>query len=233
MKLIPVLIFVSIKLAFSTNSILFGPGYPSRFACVSDAYSLESSLYKLPKEFVDKYNKVALDVSRVVELPEEVGIDRELVESGLTLFDESKVLRNGLVYTSIEYSLQRHIARDYVSSQMVLASLNGLKTISYISNVLRAFARSNITKYNTKLTDEAKYGLCSAFVYGDVADALDDYRTKQLQKIRAENKRITHNISQLGRVKSTGNMWLLTGSAMVNCINTLFVIMSMIAISMI
>ncbi|XP_953629.1 uncharacterized protein TA16565 [Theileria annulata] len=233
MKFISVIIFVSIKLAFSTSSILFGPGYPSKFACVSDSYALEAALYKLPKEYIDKFEKISLDVSRVVEPPEEIGIDRELVESALTIFDESKTLRNGMVYTSIEFKLQEHLARDYVSAQMVLASLNSLKTITYVRNVLNAFAKANITKYTGKVTDEAKYGLCSSFVYSDVAQLLEEYKVKELQKVKMENKRITHNISQLGRVKSTGNLWLLTGKANVSYINMLFLIMSFITISVV
>ncbi|UKK00866.2 inositol phosphatase [Theileria orientalis] len=204
---------VKLNLVLGTNSILFGPGYPSRFTCSSDAYGLEGTKFQLPKEVADKIINSNPDTTRYVEIPEEIGIERELVESALTLFDESLNLKVGLNYPSIYFDLQKHMAKEYVSSQTTLSSLNTLRAVTYIINTLRSFAKLSHTKYGNKESEEAKYALCSAIVYTKVADKLETSRAKQLEKIKAESKRITHNLNELSRVKSTGKMSLFLSAA--------------------
>ncbi|UKJ88474.2 inositol phosphatase [Theileria orientalis] len=204
---------VKLNLVLGTNSILFGPGYPSRFACSSDAYGLEETKFQLPKEVADKIISSNPETTRYVEIPEEIGIERELVESALTLFDESLNLKVGLNYPSIYFDLQKHMAKEYVSAQATLASLNTLRAVTYIINILRSYAKMSHTKYGNKESEEAKYALCSAIVYTKVADKLETSRSKQLEKIKVESKRITHNLNELSRVKSTGKMSLFISAA--------------------
>nr|PVC49621.1 inositol phosphatase [Theileria orientalis] len=216
---------VKLNLVLGTNSILFGPGYPSRFTCSSDAYGLESTKFQLPKDVADTIINSNPETTRYIEIPEEIGIERELVESALTLFDESQNLKVGLNYPSIYFDLQKHIAKEYVSSQATLSSLNTLRAVTYIINILRSFAKLYSAKYANKDSEEAKYALCSTIVYTKVADSLEKSRAKHLDKIKAESKRLTHNLNQLPRVKSTGDMSLLMSAAHFSTIITLVVVL--------
>lgn len=202
--------------ALGLSTILYGPGYPNRFACINDVYGVALNGFKMPDALYSKIANASSNVSRVVETPQETELERELTQSTLRLFQESHKLKTGLVYPEMLVDLQMYIARDYVAAHSALASLNTLKVLHYIHSTLNAFAKDNVQYSSRSKGTNAQFLVCSAIVYVKVAEKMAQQKTRHLQKIREESKRISYNISTLGRVKTTGDISLFKSGFGIN-----------------
>ncbi|EKX74282.1 conserved hypothetical protein [Theileria equi strain WA] len=202
--------------AWGLSTILYGPGYPNRFACLHDVYGVALSNFRIPEILNTRIVSAPDHVSRVVEGPQDISLERELTQATLRLVRESHMLKNGLIYPDIMESLQMRIAEDYVAAHSAVVSLNTLRVLQYIINTLNAFAKDNV-KYSRGLKDDnAKFLVCSAIVYAKVSDKLERQRTKRLQKLKDETKRISFNLTTFGKVKTTGDLSLFKSGFITN-----------------
>ncbi|CTQ40936.1 BmGPI14, Conserved protein (piroplasmida) [Babesia microti strain RI] len=216
-----IILFLSLLVKTALGSGIFERNFPNRFACVNDIYKIASKNYTIKPQDLPN---VPLNVTRVsydMETLQNTAIERELSEILLKLRDESKNLEVGLTYP---YQYQRFLdalAKDYVYVTSELTQLHLLKTLTYDSSVYRLFASNSYNHFNGKTTEIAKFNLCSAIVYANVANIISDRVDKVYKSINKTKSRVQINLINLPTLKKDGLISKYIDSAGIYSISTI------------
>lgn len=191
------------------STVLFGPYYLNKLACLTDAYNIGDPpvVPELSKDKVKDFNQAK--ILPVIESSFYTGLSNQLSTCAMRLRNEYHNLEEDVVYPRVIYYLSLFLAKDYVRCHIAMTNLSLLKMVHYTQRMLMAYANSNFMCAPNAPPSICKDKYINGVVYIDIAEKLDRYRKKRAFEVEEEVKRILGNINNISSVKATGNIYLL------------------------